>query len=99
MTEKSDNTKARIEAVKDACERLDEIDKERKELSEQKKDICENLEESYGISRKALAIARKIAAMNDDQRQGFDLSLETICEALGKPWTPDLFFEKVKDEE
>ena len=97
MTDKTDNTKARIEAVKTACRRLDEIDKERKELTEQKNDISENLEESFGISRKALTIARKIAAMNDEQRQGFDLSLETVCEALGNPWTPDLFIERKDD--
>ena len=97
MTDKTDNFKARIEAVKTACVRLDEIDKERKELTEEKSVISETLEISFGISRKALTIARKIAAMNDEQRQGFDLSLETVCEALGTPWTPDLFIEPSGD--
>ena len=55
-----DNVKTRYEIVKEKFARLDEIDKEKKELDDEAEEIRQSLEADSGFARGAVAAVRKV---------------------------------------
>ena len=81
---KSQDIPALLETCKKAISDIDQHTNERSQANAEIKAIRERLE-TYGIGKKALALAIQVSKMDERQIDGFWLALQVLLKAIDKP--------------
>jgi len=74
----------------DAIQTINGFEEERNEINAEIQAIRETLV-TYGISKKALAMAIQVSKMTEAQMDGFDTAFKILREVLNRPLQSDLF--------